>query len=471
MSAAPPLGAKAVIKEVLRTKSGLVGILLIICIAMMAVLVPIYAPYDVVKKWNDPSAWLENPRCAAPVWYASLIGKKLPENIVLEREDFYRRAETATYGKVTFTNITLTARFRYIYDDFPSEIRILVYPVLAEGSMSVEVTLVRPDGERIKLFSKAVSAGTEVVEIDSFTSDEVRKVAEEYVVKVCGGKPPVVVPEVVFFAKKDRSMANPDTAEVLKGRYQIVVNGVSFTANASLMAEAIIYGKVFGLAGTDGNRRDLFVGIIWGAPVALAFGIIAALVVTFLQAIFGVISGYFGGLVDEVIQRITEIFMIIPILPILILISFIYRIDVWTLLLVIIALSPLGSTTKVVRSMVPQIKEEQYVLAAISYGAGSWRIILRHVLPRVIPYTFSLIALSVPVYIFLEAALAIIGLGDPIRPTWGKILSDAWESGAAYHGYWWWILLPAGAITVTAVAFALLGYAFDKVVNPRLREM
>jgi len=99
VSAAPPLGAKAVIKEVLRTKSGLVGILLIICIAM------IYAPYDVVKKWNDPSAWLENPRCAAPVWYASLIGKRLPENIVLEREDFYRRgtlcwsARTSTGGR------------------------------------------------------------------------------------------------------------------------------------------------------------------------------------------------------------------------------------------------------------------------------------------------------------------------------------------------------------------------------------
>ena len=174
---------------------------------------------------------------------------------------------------------------------------------------------------------------------------------------------------------------------------------------------------------------------------------------------------------DEIIQRITEILMIIPVLPILILISFIYRIDIWTLLLVIVALSPLGYTTKVTRSMAPQIKEEQYVLAAISYGASSWRIIFKHILPRVVPYIFSTIALSVPSYIFLEAALSILGLGDPVRPTWGKILSDAWEYGAAYQGYWWWIILPAAAIGLTAVAFALLGYAFDKVINPRLREM
>ncbi|RLI18371.1 ABC transporter permease, partial [Candidatus Bathyarchaeota archaeon] len=206
-------------------------------------------------------------------------------------------------------------------------------------------------------------------------------------------------------------------------------------------------------------------------PVALAFSLTAAVVSTLIQTLFGILSGYLGGRVDEVIQRFTEFMMIIPMLPIMILISFVYRISIWTLLVIVIVFSLVGSTTKVVRSMVPQIKEESYILAAISYGASPWRIMFLHIFPRVLPYTFSILALSVPGYVFLEAALSYLGLGDPVLPTWGRILGDAYTSGAAYYGYWWWILIPAGCIMMTALAFALLGYAFDKVVNPRLREM
>ncbi len=86
------------------------------------------------------------------------------------------------------------------------------------------------------------------------------------------------------------------------------------------------------------------------------------------------------------------------------------------------------------------------------------------------PYTFALIALAVPSYIFLEASLSFLGLGDPTRPTWGNLMGTAQMSNALYNGFWWWIALPAVAIVFTTVAFALMGYAFDKVLNPRLRE-
>jgi peptide/nickel transport system permease protein len=96
--------------------------------------------------------------------------------------------------------------------------------------------------------------------------------------------------------------------------------------------------------------------------------------------------------------------------------------------------------------------------------------LFRHILPRLLPYTFALIALSVPSFIFLEASLSFLGLGDPLLPTWGSILGNAYNGSAPFRGFWWWIAFPAGGIVFATVAFALLGYSFDKVLNPRLRE-
>jgi peptide/nickel transport system permease protein len=227
---------------------------------------------------------------------------------------------------------------------------------------------------------------------------------------------------------------------------------------------------VYGFAGTDSNRRDLFIGLVWGAPVALAFGLSAAIVTSVIQSLLGAISAWYGGFVDEVIQRVTETYMIMPFLPFLIMISIIYRVDIWFLVVIIVALSLFGGVTKTARSVTFQIINEQYIEAAESYGASKRRILFLYIMPRLLPYIVANIVLAVPAYVFLEAALSVLGLGDQMIPTWGKLISDAYAGGAAVHGYWWWILLPAILIMITASAFALIGYALDKVVNPRLRE-
>jgi peptide/nickel transport system permease protein len=231
-----------------------------------------------------------------------------------------------------------------------------------------------------------------------------------------------------------------------------------------------MYGTVFGLAGTDDRRRDLMVGILWGAPVALAFGVAAGAVVVLVQTILGALGGWYGGATDEAIQRATDIFLILPILPILIVISLFYRPGIWVILFVVVAFGIVGSTTKVVRSIVLQIREEQFIEAAQAYGASRLRILFRYIMPRVMPYVFALVALSVPAFIFLEASLSFLGLGDPTLPTWGALLGDAYNGSALFYGYWWWVAFPTIGIVYTAVGFALLGYAFDKVINPRLRE-
>ncbi|MEM3806918.1 MAG: ABC transporter permease subunit, partial [Thermoproteota archaeon] len=116
------------------------------------------------------------------------------------------------------------------------------------------------------------------------------------------------------------------------------------------------------------------------------------------------------------------------------------------------------------------VKEEGYIEAATSYGASDLRIVLFYLWPRILPTIIPGLIGAVPGYIFLEAGLAFLGLGEPTLPTWGKMLNDAYNLGAVYQGYWWWILLPIALIFGIAIAFATIGYSLEKILNPRLRE-
>ena len=127
------------------------------------------------------------------------------------------------------------------------------------------------------------------------------------------------------------------------------------------------------------------VGLLWGAPVALAFGTVAAVVIVVLQTFLGALATWYGGWWDEVVQRAADVLLIIPLLPILLLIAIVYSPSIWYILLVLVAFGFVGTTTKVARSIVLQVKEEAYIEAAISYGASRSRILLKHILPRLMP--------------------------------------------------------------------------------------
>jgi peptide/nickel transport system permease protein len=125
---------------------------------------------------------------------------------------------------------------------------------------------------------------------------------------------------------------------------------------------------------------------------------------------------------------------------------------------------------KVARSMSLQIKTRGYVEAATMMGQKNSKIVLRHILPQLLPYAFASIAISVPAAITTEAGLSFLGLGDPSFPTWGQILHDANVYGAASRGLWWWILPPGVMIAITGLAFVFIGNALDSIVNPKLKR-
>ena len=203
----------------------------------------------------------------------------------------------------------------------------------------------------------------------------------------------------------------------------------------------------------------------------MAFGLLAALATTVITMVIAAVGVWYGGWLDAAIQRITEVNSIIPLLPILIMVGTLYSRSIWIMLGLVILLSIFGIQIKQYRAIFMQVKESPYIDAARAYGAGNMRIVFRYLVPRILPLVIPAIVTLVPGFVFLEASLAVLGLGDPVLPTWGKLINDAATQGALFNGYYYWILQPSVLLMIAGLGFAMVGFALDRVFNPRLREV
>jgi peptide/nickel transport system permease protein len=202
----------------------------------------------------------------------------------------------------------------------------------------------------------------------------------------------------------------------------------------------------------------------------VAFGFTAAVGIALIQFILSGIGTWFGGVMDIFIDRLTELRMILPLLPILILVGMLWSRSIWVILATLLMFGCLGGQ-KNYRAMFLQAREAPYIEAAKAYGAGNFRIVFRYLLPRLIPVLIPGFVLAIPDYVFLEASLAVLGIGDPILPTWGKIINDAYSMGAQFKGLYYWLLEPAGLLMITGLGFAMIGFTLDRIFNPRLRSL
>ena len=279
---------------------------------------------------------------------------------------------------------------------------------------------------------------------------------------------------VILFSKAGDGMIYGKSGS-LRGKYVIHIEFIApeNTTFAKIPEMNVRFvGSCYGLLGTDVMGRDLFMGIAFGAGLALAVGIAYAVSVVLIGLFYGTTSAYLGGLADEIMQRINEIVLTIPVLPILILVAYYLRsigvqLSVWHVIGVYILLAWSGSAI-VVRSMALQIKAQPYIEAARAVGASGVRIVTKYMLPQLIPYAFASMALAVPAAILIEAGLSFLGLGESRFPTWGRILQDAHRLGAITD--WWWIIPPGIMIMVTSLAFVFIGNALDTILNPKLRR-
>jgi len=259
------------------------------------------------------------------------------------------------------------------------------------------------------------------------------------------------------------------------GYYRVGVDVTFIDDNASKSVESDVYldtvnfwtrGTSWGLMGTDAEGRDLFSQLMYGARISLYVGIVSSVMAVGIGLVVGLMAGYLGRFVDELLMRICDVLLVLPGLPLLVVLMAVLGATVDNLIIVLGALGWMGFA-RLVRSQVITLKERPFIEAAKAVGAGKVHIMVRHVLPNVMSLVYVSLATTVPGNIVAEASLGFLGFTDPTRMSWGLMLNHMQES-TAYQN-WWWVVPPGLCIAIVAIAFILFGYALDEILNPRLR--
>lgn len=220
--------------------------------------------------------------------------------------------------------------------------------------------------------------------------------------------------------------------------------------------------------GTTGQGQDVFAQIVHGARVSLGIGISVGVIVTIIAAAIGMTAGYFGGRVDDILSLITNVFLIIPSLPLLVTLAAFLKPGPVTIMLVL-SFTGWAWGARVLRSQTLSLREKDFVSAALVSGESSVRIIFREILPNMLSILVAGFFGAVTYAIGAEAALSFLGLGNVSTVSWGTILFWAQNNAGLLTGAWW-TFVPAGlCIALVAASFSLINYAIDEVTNPRLR--
>ena len=221
--------------------------------------------------------------------------------------------------------------------------------------------------------------------------------------------------------------------------------------------------------GTDELGRSVLDLVIQGSQISLLVGFLATAISMVIGSLVGISAGYFGGGIGALLMRFTDWFLVIPFLPLAIVLGAILGRSLFVIALVI-GLVTWAGTARVVRAQVLALKERPYVERARALGASNRQIIARHILPNVFPLIFANTILVVAVAILTETTLSFLGLGDPFSVSWGSILESAYAEGAISLGAWWYLVPPGVCVVLVVLGFTMCGYAFDEILDPRLRD-
>lgn len=231
--------------------------------------------------------------------------------------------------------------------------------------------------------------------------------------------------------------------------------------------------------GTDELGRDLLNLTIHGARISMAIGFLATVITIVVGSIIGIVAGYLGGRIDNVLMRFTDFFLVLPTFVLAIILAPVildiigpdaelFGIRATLLVIVtVIGVTSWATTARIIRSQTLSIRERMFVDRARVVGGGSGHIMRRHILPNVVNLIVANTVLTFAGAVFTETTLSFIGLGDPFQPSWGQILNAAQGAGAPGLGAWWYIAPPAACVVLVILAFTLVGNALDDILNPK----
>ena len=221
------------------------------------------------------------------------------------------------------------------------------------------------------------------------------------------------------------------------------------------------------LLGLDDAGKDVLSSFIYGSRVSLIVGFFASFISIVIGGVLGIVAGFYGGRVENALMRFTDIMLVIPDLPLIVVIIALTRPSIWNIIFVI-GLLGWTTTARIVRAQTLAVKSRKFVLRARAIGAGNLHIIRHHILPMVLPLLVVNAVLVISLAILNESALSFLGLGDPTALSWGQMLNFAFSRGAMSAGAWWVLVTPGFGIVWVVLALTLLGQGLEQVFNPRL---
>jgi peptide/nickel transport system permease protein len=397
-----------------------------------------------------------------PVW-VNMLGLNLPEHLIMTAKD----ADKTSLLEAGVRIESHSYNFNFNYDSYPSDFMVMYTAKYGSIQPALQIDVIRPDGNEFQIYFASLPTSqnesnefsARIFSTDTLIADSLMGYSNLFAYTVDPTRPQVMI------------FSDTEENKVLKGTYVIRNTFYLFDPSDTVVDSGVILGgKVYGTMGTDDSRRDLAIGLLWGAPVALFIGLTVSGAAVFIGLIYGIFAGYKGNRTDEGLMRINDVFYSLPTLPLLVILSVTIGRSIFLITGFLVIFSWVGMA-KISRSLALQIKSLQYIEAARLMGQSDTRIIFKHIIPQLLPLTFASVAIAVPSAILGEAALSFFGLGDPSIPTWGQILHDAYSAGAISRGLWWWIVPPGLMIAITGLAFVLIGNALDKTVNVRSRRV
>jgi peptide/nickel transport system permease protein len=275
-----------------------------------------------------------------------------------------------------------------------------------------------------------------------------------------------------------RSLASP----VLRNRSAMVAVGVlAFFVFLALAGPLLIegdpkakVGDVFEppsrefLLGTDGGGASMVALLIAGARVSLLIGFCAAAISALIGGTVGILAGFFGGKTDTALMRLTDYFLVIPDVPLMIVIAALFGRSTWNII-VIIGIIYWTFTARLLRAQTKSVRERVYVQRARALGAKNSRLVVRHVLPQVTPLLIANTVLLIAYAIFAETFITFLGLGDPSTISWGRLIENAFTDDAIINNAWWAIIPPGLCVMFVVLACTIIGQSIEDELNPRLR--
>jgi peptide/nickel transport system permease protein len=224
------------------------------------------------------------------------------------------------------------------------------------------------------------------------------------------------------------------------------------------------------LFGTTDQGSDIFSQVVLGARRSLLLGAAAGALATVLAATLGILAAYSGGIVDEVINFLTNVFLVIPVIPLLVVISAYLKSRNMGTMILVLAFTLWAFEARILRGQALQLKHRDFIMAAKVAGESTWRIVFGEIMPNMISRIAAAFVLVFYISLLVDAGLEFLGLGDTTHVSWGMTLYWAQTNSAVLQGEWWPFVFPGLALVITVLGLTLILAGIDEVSNPRLRN-